>query len=819
VLKRILPGCAVIALGLWSGGCAADSETGAGLGGAGSVLPSAQLTVVGPTYALTPLAVEAVALAPAWLVADLRANLVGLGAPLQDELAALMTEIEDPRALDEVAFTIAHMSPEHLAHQDFRSQIIVDNVTALFAIDEAVAYADIVDFDVGHGGGTTDGYFSTITYRTMADGENVEQLTMAKEFYYWYVMFPVIEDERATYIVPDTGQPGEPPTGRFWRDYLFWEADDGYQPLSTYLTGQDVLWKGTAYDKDDNGAVGNVIQWVQDVMVFGSGSERPVQPVRIYAKHLGRCGEHSDITSAAARAALIPNVNLAAWANDHVWNEFYDDRWVQWEPVNTYVEHNYYYADADKNYHRSGLGVDNDCDGVVDEGCDLADPTADSDEDGVTRGDGDCNDSNEDIYPGAPETPDGRDNDCDGVADDGAETADADQDGVTLAGGDCNDWDNTSYPGASETAADGVDNDCDGTADDGTDVSDGDGDGQTIFDGDCNDGDSAMWLGAAEIADGKDNNCNGTADEGVATVDGDGDGYTIAAGDCNDRGAAIHPGAAEVTPSNNRNFAVSAWRGDGKVWTVTDRYAGTFTLDVQVTDTAGAPVDGATVMIAGWSTTYAANPGIKIATWSVTDLDGRASFQLGEANKYYGRVESTAGNFPLEDNKVTELFDDPVKGEVRSWAPEIDAVIGSRQSETVDDLPPSLWSLELEYDFQTGFYTGTNYFTDQSYREPAAGTADLYVVDEANLAALMTGGPFVSLVVAEASTAGVLSVPMPAAGGPWYVVAAAPVNLSGIVDGRLAVSALHGGDLRAVETLALPLVHGDLVAVRFEPGL
>ena len=29
-----------------------------------------------------------------------------------------------------------------------------------------------------------------------------------------------------------------------------------------------------------------------------------------------------------------------------MWNEFWDERWVQWEPVNTYVEHYRYYADA-----------------------------------------------------------------------------------------------------------------------------------------------------------------------------------------------------------------------------------------------------------------------------------------------------------------------------------------------------------------------------------------------------------------------------------------------------------------------------------------
>ncbi len=302
-------------------------------------------------------------------------------------------------------------------------------------------------------------------------------------------------------------------------------------------------------------------------------------------------------------------------------------------------------------------------------------------------------------------------------------------------------------------------------------------------------------------------------------VDGDDDGFAPADGDCNDRAGSVHPGADEVTPSNNRNFAVSAWRGDGKTWTVTDRYAGTFTLDVLVTDGAGAPVDGATVMIAGYSTTYPQNPGISIATWAVTALTGQASFKLGEANKYYGRIESAIGNFPIEDNKVTELFDDPVKGEQRSWEPQLEGIIGMRQAEVLTDTPSSPWVLEAEYYFETGFYTGANYFTGQTSRDLAAGGVDLYVVDQANLDALATGAPYVSLAAAEGSEAGLLSVEVPAASSPWYLVAASQTNLSGIVDGTLSVSALYGGDVVAAEAVTLPLFHGDWVAVQFLPGL
>ena len=130
--------------------------------------------------------------------------------------------------------------------------------------------------------------------------------------------------------------------GRFWREFLFTHADSGYAVLRDELAGCLTLWEGNV-DNLANGAVGIMSQWILDVMDFGSGAERPIQPVRIYRKHLGRCGEHGDITAAAARAALIATNSPLSMASDHVWNEFWDQRWVHWEPVNVYVDSPWHY--------------------------------------------------------------------------------------------------------------------------------------------------------------------------------------------------------------------------------------------------------------------------------------------------------------------------------------------------------------------------------------------------------------------------------------------------------------------------------------------
>jgi hypothetical protein len=97
---------------------------------------------------------------------------------------------------------------------------------------------------------------------------------------------------------------------------------------------------------------------------------------------------------------------------------------------------------------------------------------------GISGGDCDDTATGSGNAPGAAEIPgDGIDNDCDGLADEdgqnvpnSTDTTDADGDGQSVAQGDCNDHDPDIYKGHPEICGDGKDNDCDGVADRSTDA-------------------------------------------------------------------------------------------------------------------------------------------------------------------------------------------------------------------------------------------------------------------------------------------------------------------------------------------------------------
>ncbi|MDP7114061.1 MAG: MopE-related protein, partial [Myxococcota bacterium] len=150
----------------------------------------------------------------------------------------------------------------------------------------------------------------------------------------------------------------------------------------------------------------------------------------------------------------------------------------------------------------------------------------DEDGDGYSRCDGDCDETDPTINPGALEACNGIDENCDGELP--AVEQDVDGDGVMACDGDCDDTELTVFPGAPELC-DGLDNDCDEVLPPFD--ADGDGDGSPIC-ADCDDDDPLRYPEAHEVCDGIDNDCD--EDIPVEELDEDGDGYSTCEGDCDD---------------------------------------------------------------------------------------------------------------------------------------------------------------------------------------------------------------------------------------------------------------------------------------------
>ncbi len=214
----------------------------------------------------------------------------------------------------------------------------------------------------------------------------------------------------------------------------------------------------------------------------------------------------------------------------------------------------------------------------------------------------DCHPDDPKVHPGATETCNSRDDNCNGLTDEAGAMGcrpyyqDQDQDGhgthtfqclcsptapyTAQTPGDCDDQNPAVRPGSQEVCGNGLDDNCDGLVDRGDNALgcmsfylDGDGDGwglpyarclcgpeppfTGLQAGDCNDGVAAIHPGVQEVCNQADDNCDGAVDEEGATgcvsfwYDGDRDGYGVGSPRClcNPQGyhTALMPGDCDDT--------------------------------------------------------------------------------------------------------------------------------------------------------------------------------------------------------------------------------------------------------------------------------
>jgi hypothetical protein len=275
-------------------------------------------SVLSPTghYGLPRECWEALDMVPQWLYDDLLLKFRVLPPEPSIALAMEIVDANGSETMDEIAFTVAHLSVQTITNEYFFPEIITHNAELVYSHDDLVPFAEIVEKED----------YTTIVYNT-TEGE----LELPRDIYYWYVVHPDLGDELPTYVDPDYNyaedQPRDrdygvpPPEGKFWREWFFVNNKSGQPLLPDILNETETLLDG----------IKAVNRWIDQSMTFTSDNERPNQPVRIYEKGIGRCGEYQDLRTSAGRASLLPVVPTSNSAEDHVWNEFWSGRWIHWD--------------------------------------------------------------------------------------------------------------------------------------------------------------------------------------------------------------------------------------------------------------------------------------------------------------------------------------------------------------------------------------------------------------------------------------------------------------------------------------------------------
>ncbi len=242
---------------------------------------------------------------------------------IRDSIEAFLSRISPPY-FDEVVYSVAYTPPGVLQAMTKMNalDIFLENAKDVYKIADSLPYVRLLELQNG---------FTTLIYDSTD--------TLPTNYYYLFVVHP-----RLLFEIParvDASYWDKPPEyyGESEDQWLTKKVDvyKGHgQFWRNYFLGLTEIKSKMEKAKTEREAVFTLHRWLSwsykgNFMRFGYKTQ-DIQPLVIFKKRYGSCGEQSILLAAFARTYLIPIYIVMDRGEDHQWDEFWEKgKWHHWD--------------------------------------------------------------------------------------------------------------------------------------------------------------------------------------------------------------------------------------------------------------------------------------------------------------------------------------------------------------------------------------------------------------------------------------------------------------------------------------------------------
>ncbi len=241
----------------------------------------------------------------------------------------------DPQYRDEIAYCIANTPTDVLLAMEDNGDIdlLLVNARNVYDSAENLSYVRLLDSEEGTVCElrTAEGWFDISRenyYRFVVHPRILFEIPGRIDATYWGTPWDTLALSEREYLnfQPDSLY-GDTPDHLFWREFIPSDSSRGrtleqrMAAAETYEEAVVLLCNFQSHSQPGG------------LMSFGYMTN-DLQPLTIYSKAYGSCGEQSILQTALCRACFIPSYVVGCRGEDHQWNQYLDpasERWNHWD--------------------------------------------------------------------------------------------------------------------------------------------------------------------------------------------------------------------------------------------------------------------------------------------------------------------------------------------------------------------------------------------------------------------------------------------------------------------------------------------------------